>query len=234
MTPKDSIRPVLNPSGLCQCGCGEPAPIAKRTNVYYGHVAGEPLRFLPGHQRRGEHFNDTPPNPGGLCQCGCGESVQRSLHTDSKKGTVRGEFVRFLTGHHSRISPLEYIEEDRGYDTPCHIWQRAINKRWGYGITEGRRAHVVAWEAVNGPVPDGMDLDHLCRVRACRNPEHLEPVIRAVNIQRGDKAKLTPEIVREIRARAQKRNLSVLAVEYGVHPSTIRAVAHRRTWQNIE
>lgn len=41
-----------NPSGLCQCGCGRPAPIASRTRAGIGHVKGEPVRFLPHHHRR--------------------------------------------------------------------------------------------------------------------------------------------------------------------------------------
>lgn len=44
-----------NPSGLCQCGCGQPAPLAAATKSARGYVAGEPLRFLPGHQLRGRN-----------------------------------------------------------------------------------------------------------------------------------------------------------------------------------
>lgn len=48
--------------------------------------------------------------------------------------------------------------------------------RWSYAV------HV-------GPIPDGLDLDHLCRVRNCMNPEHLEPVTRQVNSARGETGK---------------------------------------------
>jgi len=50
----------------------------------------------------------------------------------------------------------------------------------------GLRVHIVLWESLNGPVPEGLELDHLCRVRSCVNPTHLEPVTHAVNCQRGD------------------------------------------------
>jgi hypothetical protein len=42
----------MNPTGLCQCGCGQPAPIAKQTRKREGHIKGQPLRFIHGHGGR--------------------------------------------------------------------------------------------------------------------------------------------------------------------------------------
>jgi hypothetical protein len=80
----------------------------------------------------------------------------------------------------------------RGAADECWPWRAALHN--GYGrlwITEsGRRrsvaAHVVVYEALVGPVPEGLELDHLCRNRACSNPAHLEPVTRRENLLRGD------------------------------------------------
>ncbi|MFJ2662519.1 HNH endonuclease signature motif containing protein [Arthrobacter koreensis] len=47
------------------------------------------------------------------------------------------------------------------------------------------RVHRVAYELFSGPIPNGLVLDHLCRNRGCFNPNHLEPVTRAVNNLRG-------------------------------------------------
>lgn len=75
-----------------------------------------------------------------------------------------------------------------GGDDECWIWTAAIAH--GYGrIKWGDRvamAHRVVYELLVGPIPEGLDIDHLCRVRACVNPSHLEPVTRAVNLARGD------------------------------------------------
>lgn len=46
-------RPPLNPTGLCMCGCGQPAPLAVATDNARGYVNGEPLRFVRNHHMRG-------------------------------------------------------------------------------------------------------------------------------------------------------------------------------------
>lgn len=70
----------------------------------------------------------------------------------------------------------------------CWLW--TASKRRGYGAFyfEGRHwaAHRWAYEHLVGPIPAGLQLDHLCRVPACVNPNHLEPVTGRVNLLRGD------------------------------------------------
>jgi hypothetical protein len=71
----------------------------------------------------------------------------------------------------------------------CWIWQGAQSKE-GYGhfrlypFTE--QAHRVAYWAFIGPIPDGLEIDHLCRQRACINWRHLEAVTKYQNMIRGE------------------------------------------------
>ena len=70
----------------------------------------------------------------------------------------------------------------------CWIWQAAIFKS-GYGafgyLGKVVRAHRMAYLLKKGEIPAGLDLDHLCHVRRCVNPSHLEAVSRSVNLNRG-------------------------------------------------
>lgn len=72
----------------------------------------------------------------------------------------------------------------------CWLWAGSGNQI-GYGRMrfEGRTqvVHRIAYKALVGPLPEHpeVDLDHLCRVRCCCNPDHVEPVTHAENIRRG-------------------------------------------------
>lgn len=70
----------------------------------------------------------------------------------------------------------------------CWLWV-GFTGRDGYGRHQAagrhRLAHRTAYEAFVGPIPDGLQLDHLCRVRHCVNPEHLEAVTQQINVLRG-------------------------------------------------
>jgi hypothetical protein len=70
----------------------------------------------------------------------------------------------------------------------CWLWAGGILPG-GYGhVPDGRGeplAHRLSWITFRGPIPEGLHLDHLCRVRSCIRPSHLEPVTMRENILRG-------------------------------------------------
>lgn len=75
-------------------------------------------------------------------------------------------------------------------DAGCWPWTGATGD-YGHGIfaTDAGphvQAHKWLWEQTNGPVPQGLELDHLCRTAGCVNPEHLDPVTHRENVLRGD------------------------------------------------
>ncbi len=71
----------------------------------------------------------------------------------------------------------------------CWLWTACLFHN-GYGQFNASGAtayaHRFAYEACVGPIPDSLELDHLCRVRCCVNPAHLEPVTSRENTLRGD------------------------------------------------
>jgi hypothetical protein len=73
----------------------------------------------------------------------------------------------------------------------CWRWTGAANRRTGYGkfsLEKGRQVlpHRFAYESLRSEIPAGLQIDHLCRVRLCVNPWHMEPVTARVNILRSD------------------------------------------------
>lgn len=72
--------------------------------------------------------------------------------------------------------------------TDCILWMGAVNSR-GYGCFAvngvSQLAHRLSYEEANGPIPEGLVIDHLCRTHNCVNPEHLEAVTNRENNRRG-------------------------------------------------
>jgi hypothetical protein len=82
--------------------------------------------------------------------------------------------------------PLPECRPDLG---PCWLWMAGLSEGYGRFALMAQvsiKAHRFAYEITYGPVPEGLEPDHLCRVRACVRPDHLEPVTHRVNVWRGD------------------------------------------------
>lgn len=126
-------------------------------------------------------------------------AVKSNTHT-SGPGAVGA--ARDLAEHRERVcdvkqrtksDPLGRLLKRVAVDgNGCWVW-RGWRDLDGYGrISRGRKSegsvstHRFAYELLKGPIPQGMQIDHLCRNRGCCNPDHLEVVTCRVNLLRGD------------------------------------------------
>lgn len=170
------------------------------------------------------------------CACGCGGEPAVAMRNWRAHGVLKGKRMRFVRGHRPGVPGPgpRWVEEDRGFETPCRIWQ-GVKIPLGYGrITrDGKKAlvHVVVFEAAHGPVPDGYEVDHRCGQRDCGRLDHLEAVTHAENCRRGRATKLVVEQVQAIRASSETG--PVLAARFGVSRSTIYAIRSRRLWAGV-
>jgi hypothetical protein len=185
-----------------------------------------------GRDPRSRPLSITDAIPAGLCQCGCGQQTQIASSSCARRGYTKGEPHRYLHGHAGRKAQ-PYRVEDRGYETPCWIWQLALGKD-GHGRTSVDRvtrfAHVAYYERAFGPVEKGMHLHHKCEQPPCVNPDHLAVFTPAQHRQ--EHSRLTWEHVQEIRARnsnGEKR--SSLAAAFGLSLSGLDHIVKNRRWR---
>jgi hypothetical protein len=92
-------------------------------------------------------------------------------------------------------------------------------------------AHIAHWRQIKGPVPKGLELDHLCRIPACIRLDHLEPVTHAENLRRGAGTRMTAEAHRDIfRLRAEGLSHRKIATIVGLGKSTVGDVLNGHRW----
>jgi hypothetical protein len=88
-----------------------------------------------------------------------------------------------MTLNHSQILILTSVICE--IESKCWIWKKTINAN-GYGVLnnvlyKNKRAHRVSYEVFVGPIKDKMQINHVCKKRACVNPNHLEQITHAKN-----------------------------------------------------
>jgi len=117
----------------------------------------------------------------------CGRHYQRwSKFSDplitklDRDSTPEERFWSFV----NKSGPVPAYRPDLGN---CWIWTGGTTDGYGIFSLQGRsiRAPTLSWRLFAGAVPEGAELDHLCRVRACVRPEHLEAVSHRLNVHRG-------------------------------------------------
>lgn len=147
-------------------------------------------------------------------------------------GNCKMGLLRFSQGTARFRNYLELKIEPEP-NSGCWLWLGEID-RGGYGRCniQGRTigAHRVIYELEKGPIPPRLTLDHLCRVRSCVNPNHLEPVPHQVNCQRG----LVGEHLRR-RTHCPQGHLysesNTIMRKNSRHCRTCRNVRHQEWWR---
>lgn len=169
------------------------------------------------------------------CQCGCGEKTKIATRSKFGRGQVKGSPLRYIYGHSGRKFHGPDYEIDP--NTGCWLWKKAKTED-GYGLVwfQGRvcRAHRHFYEQNIGPIPDGLEIDHLCRNRDCVNPKHLEPVTGKENTRRGANTRLSISEAREIKlwdkvAGSQRRDI---AKAYGITLAHVINILAGRVWKD--
>jgi hypothetical protein len=155
----------MTPIVTCGCGCGQITPLASRAEGRRGIVKGQPLPQVPGHRRiRAATLDFSSPYG----------SAHKAQWGDEKL-------------------PLSFWERVHPEpNTGCWLWSGVTLKN-GYGTFHYKHdsewvthyVHRIITSALVQTIPEGMQIDHLCRVRWCVRPDHLEIVTQAENLRRG-------------------------------------------------
>lgn len=129
------------------------------------------------------------------CRGMCGKHYTRWFRHQDPTFTHNGMDLTFEERFWSKVTKNGPIPDHAPHLGPCWIWTKALDRK-GYGVatiipTEERTsrtigAHRMSYILTYGFAPEGMDLDHLCRVHACVRPSHLEPVTHRENVLRGE------------------------------------------------
>lgn len=165
----------MSDAGLCQCGCGEPAPLSDRTNKKLGYVKGQPMRYIKGHYR--------PPgsvSQDGVCQaldCDEPRSTRGYCRKHYARLTRHGNLVGLRTRAHAVTRFWRRVIKSSDANG-CWTWDGAKHQPFGYGmfgVTPKKivGAHRFSYEVHFGPIPDGMLVCHHCDNPPCVRPDHL-------------------------------------------------------------
>jgi hypothetical protein len=132
----------------------------------------------------------TSENVGTASRRAAGDWTLVRVHARVTSMKSRTTWLEVLFSKINKNGPIPANRPDLG---PCWVWTSYVMKgnRHGYGRTrdflgKNKYVHIIVYEEMIGSVPNGKQLDHLCRNRPCCNPTHVEPVTCRENLARGD------------------------------------------------
>lgn len=159
--------------GLCQCGCGQSAPIATQNHVKRGYIKGQPMAFVKGHQHIGRPSPlriNLPENTTVYCECGCGELTPMATKTNRAAEIKRGVPLRFIPEHRGRTQAA---------GEHAHRWKGGrITTSTGYVMIH-RPGHLrankegyvfehllIAEKALGRPIPKHVEVHHVNGIKS--------------------------------------------------------------------
>lgn len=189
---------------LCECGCGQPTPIARQTDRRLGYVNGQPMRFVSGHHLR----------------------KQKTLEDAFRE--------KFTPGHPSECWEWHGQVANTGYGRVSYgKSRRMLAHRASYQIHRGSipNGMVVCHKCDN---PICVNPDHLFLGTQTDNMADKQQKGRQAKGEKSGPSKLTRSQVKEIRAQYQRGALQEdLAAQFGVVRSHISQIVNRKTWKHI-
>lgn len=205
---------------LCECGCGQPTPLAKQTRRSLGHVKGQGIRFLPGHSHRGK-----------VVSAQTRERLSASTSRENN-GHWRGDEASYRALH-------SYLSRHFPKTGTCEQCGRSgRGRKTEYSLIHGR--------AYTRNRDDYRELCPRCHKQYDFGGRPIGPD-RAAKMVAGRKhrwavrgedvagSKLTAAAVVVIRnLYTQGATVSALARDYGVTRASIRDVVRRKSWAHIE
>jgi len=212
MTHSQDSSECPNPSGLCMCGCGQPTPIARKTRRRFGHIAGEPIRFVSGHHNR--VFGNARRIVGIV-------SGDYNVDPDTECWLWQGTKDRNGYGLVNRDS------------SPEHVAHRYVYRELRGPIADGIELH---HRCPSGPNPSCVNPDHLDPLTKL---EHMTTDGRLAALKSAAEArgwisprstKLSREKAAEIRRLLATHSGAELARRFGVSRSTISMIRLNQTW----
>lgn len=135
--------------------------------------------------------------------------------------------------------------------TDCWLWNAGKNS-WGYGYfkVDGKTKiiHRLVYELLKGSISDGLQIDHLCKIRNCVNPNHLEPVTPKENVrrssafgsiqqqgERGSNARLTSEQIKEVKRLYSTGSFTQkeLGEMFGISFQHVSQIVNNKRWKHL-